>query len=398
MPDHNKTLRRQLHQLLNARLDEEELRTLCFYVDVEYDDLRSEGKANKARELIKYLENRDQIFELVETGRQLRSDISWPDIPKVIEETTPVIRPHETDSQQVSALQTYLDLMSKLLSEGLLTSNKGDEIRAVARAQTLVVLRVLDGKSKGELVRFLHESKLITRTEPVLSLAQANLCKADLHRAFLLNDNLEGVNLQEANLRQARLSWTDLRLSTLTEANLCGAILRGVDLTAAKLTGAKLIQASLRGAILDESDLRGADLTDADLSHVRLRRAKLQKTILFGAELNIATLFSANLSDADLRQAELVNASLIGARLDRADLTGVNLTGANLHRANLTDVNLHGANLTDANVTNEQLSKTKFSSITLPSGTQYFGLPSDLNKQPSISSTTKGKAKNGKRE
>lgn len=43
-----------LHELLVKYFDEEELRTLCFELEVDYDSLRGEGKANKARELVLY--------------------------------------------------------------------------------------------------------------------------------------------------------------------------------------------------------------------------------------------------------------------------------------------------------------------------------------------------------
>jgi predicted transcriptional regulator len=68
---------RKLLQVLDKCFDEGELRTLCFHLDVDYDSLPGEGKANKARELVAYLERRGRIPELVETGKQLRPDVSW---------------------------------------------------------------------------------------------------------------------------------------------------------------------------------------------------------------------------------------------------------------------------------------------------------------------------------
>jgi hypothetical protein len=70
---------RQLRQLLATRLDQGELRTLCFDLGIDYDDLPGEGKANKARELVAYLDNRGRIPELLRAGEQLRPDISWSD-------------------------------------------------------------------------------------------------------------------------------------------------------------------------------------------------------------------------------------------------------------------------------------------------------------------------------
>ena len=58
-------------------MSEEDLRDLCFYLDVDYDSLRGEGKPGKARELINLLRQRGRVQELVQCGRKLRSDMSW---------------------------------------------------------------------------------------------------------------------------------------------------------------------------------------------------------------------------------------------------------------------------------------------------------------------------------
>ena len=44
--------------------DLEELRTLCMDLDVDYDSLRGEGKAAKARELVLYLDRRGRLDAL----------------------------------------------------------------------------------------------------------------------------------------------------------------------------------------------------------------------------------------------------------------------------------------------------------------------------------------------
>jgi hypothetical protein len=71
--------RTKLCQLLSTHFDEEELRTLCFDLGIDYDDLRSEGKANKARELVAYLERRGRIPDLVAIGKRLRPHVNWED-------------------------------------------------------------------------------------------------------------------------------------------------------------------------------------------------------------------------------------------------------------------------------------------------------------------------------
>jgi serine/threonine protein kinase len=72
----------KLRQILTTRFDEGELRTLCFDLGIDYDDLPAEGRANTARELVYYLERHDRISELVTFGERLRPDISWTDAPE----------------------------------------------------------------------------------------------------------------------------------------------------------------------------------------------------------------------------------------------------------------------------------------------------------------------------
>ena len=69
--------RSRLRQLLAERFSEGELRTLCFDLGIEYDDLPGEGRADRARELVAYLERRDRISDLKEIGERMRPDVSW---------------------------------------------------------------------------------------------------------------------------------------------------------------------------------------------------------------------------------------------------------------------------------------------------------------------------------
>ena len=69
----------RLRQILALLFDEEDLRTLCFDLGVDYDNLPARGKAYKARELVKYLGRHNRISELLRIGKELRPDISWID-------------------------------------------------------------------------------------------------------------------------------------------------------------------------------------------------------------------------------------------------------------------------------------------------------------------------------
>jgi outer membrane protein assembly factor BamB/tetratricopeptide (TPR) repeat protein len=66
-----------LHRCLTEYFNEEELRDLCFRLDVDYDDLPGAGKAGKARELITYHERRRALPALIDMCRELRPKVDW---------------------------------------------------------------------------------------------------------------------------------------------------------------------------------------------------------------------------------------------------------------------------------------------------------------------------------
>lgn len=73
----------QLRQLLANRFSDGELRDLCFDLGVDYEGLPGAGKADKARELVAYMERRGQLTDLVRVGRHSRPDVPWPEIGAV---------------------------------------------------------------------------------------------------------------------------------------------------------------------------------------------------------------------------------------------------------------------------------------------------------------------------
>jgi len=153
---------------------------------------------------------------------------------------------------QGTALQAYYEQIGKLLTEYDLRNTQREEIRELARGQTLTVLQEVDGNGKGSLLTFLYGAGLIGTENPAVALRGANLIGANLIGANLIGANLIGANLIGANLQRANLF----------EANLFGAILQG----------AFLQHATLRGANLEVTYLQGANLQDANLEGAVLRR------------------------------------------------------------------------------------------------------------------------------
>ena len=193
------------------------------------------------------------------------------------------------DNQREAALQEYIDKMSELLlHEKLRESQPEDEVRKIARVRTLTVLPRLDGKRKGTVLQFLHESGLIDKDKCIIDLNGADLSKANLNYA-----NLNGANLNNTNLEEAEMFFANLNNADLNHANMTSAELSFVKLNLANLSFALLNNASLSHANLTGVDLSGAGLSDAYLEKVDLSKADLNGAYLSGANLDRANLSEA---------------------------------------------------------------------------------------------------------
>lgn len=69
--------RAALREKLIRHLSDSELRALCDDLDVDYESLPGSGKADKARELLAYLERRLRLGDLLSLLRSQRPEIEW---------------------------------------------------------------------------------------------------------------------------------------------------------------------------------------------------------------------------------------------------------------------------------------------------------------------------------
>ncbi len=170
------------------------------------------------------------------------------------------------------ALQSYYrDMRELILEKKLGTSTSRDEVRSIARARTLSVLRQLDVKRRGLLTLFLKESNLITLEVD----NEGNVIRVDeegkstasrdgklLSQAGIIS--MSGADLTSTDLKHLDLSYTSFWYTRLTNAQLEGADLRYANLSKANLEGA-----NLDGANLESASLEGADLNNASMHGTR---------------------------------------------------------------------------------------------------------------------------------
>lgn len=298
---------------------------------------RSENRQAREIEERRLIENRRIEEERLKEARAIEE--------KRLEETRAI----EHDRAQDATVKDYLDQMTELLlTRGLRTSLQSEEVRSVARARTLLVLRSIDRERKSTIVQFLYESGLIGyRGMKENVCAIIDIGGGSLERVSLRGALLDGASFEEVNLESANLSGAQLGGANLGEARLFQA----------HLSNAYLAEAQLIGTNLEEAHLYRVDFEDADLSRAYLIKANLSKACLLGANLRRTDLYEAQLNDANLTLSDLSEANLIGANLIRANLTGANLSWASLKwaclsGAHLKEAQLCGATCDYANLTN----------------------------------------------
>lgn len=70
-------LQNRLHKGLNKYFDVGEVKTLCFELGIDYEELVGETSRGKNRELVKYCARHQLLEELQAACRQARPKISW---------------------------------------------------------------------------------------------------------------------------------------------------------------------------------------------------------------------------------------------------------------------------------------------------------------------------------
>jgi uncharacterized protein YjbI with pentapeptide repeats len=238
-------------------------------------------------------------------------------------------------NKREQALQQYFDYMTHLLVEQDFSDEQQLEgASRIARARTMAVLEMLDGRQKGHLLRFLVEAQLIHQKQPFFSMRRADLRGLVLDPGSYNHCDLRGANLDGASLPWCNFNSAHMTGITMQNADLESADFSSSDLDYALLTKSDLYHACLRRAHLIKVDCRDANLQRADLSEAgirtaRMKGANLRAANLTKAYLRCADLSFANLTDADLTEADLTHANLYGANLRNAKLAGTDLTGSN---------------------------------------------------------------------
>ena len=174
----------RLHKLIDKHFNEQELRTLCFYLRVDYDTLPATGKSAKARELIQKCEREDELDKLLKECQGLYPKADWPSVflnddPASVQEgdhdvetITGMLLEIQENMNDLEQLRGTLAKIEKQRLESIirLSPTQRRVLDAVPETPTLVVdvidliqeeVSSLKGVRKKEMILRLHELRYL---------------------------------------------------------------------------------------------------------------------------------------------------------------------------------------------------------------------------------------------
>ncbi len=220
------------------------------------------------------------------------------------------------EARRDATLEAYFTKISDLILDRRLDQSKeGSAVRQVARTETLVTVRRLDGRRRGDVVRFLDEAGLLEPANPAHPERVGGGPRV----------NLEGANLQDVELVGFNAAGTSLSLSgtDLRGAKLDDSFLSKVDFSRADLTNASFKRATLASVNFEAANLTGASFRQTfvqdgtSFDYACVTRTRFVSTYFIGGKGDL-TKFRAKGLATNLNDA---------SGLDTVDFTGADLPG-----------------------------------------------------------------------
>ena len=90
--------RTDLRNKITASFNDDEIRSLCFDLGIEYENLVGETREAKARELVTYCERTGQVSQLANRCRELRPSVDWR-VPEHLPEPESLAAPTQEKNQ-----------------------------------------------------------------------------------------------------------------------------------------------------------------------------------------------------------------------------------------------------------------------------------------------------------
>ena len=102
IPDHESSFfggfRADLRHKVATYFNDDEIKSLCFDLGIEYENLAGETREAKARELVTYCERTSQVSQLANRCRELRPSVDWR-VPEHLPEPESLAAPTQEKNQ-----------------------------------------------------------------------------------------------------------------------------------------------------------------------------------------------------------------------------------------------------------------------------------------------------------
>lgn len=172
----------KLHKLIDKHFNEEELKTLCFYLTVDFETLPGLGKSAKARELVQKCERENELDKLLQECQGLRPKADWPSVfltkstqltlSQDIDTVTGMLLEIRNNMEDLDQLRAALDKIERQRLESIirLSGTQQQLLRAIPETPTPVVEMInlieeeipsLKGVRKKEMLLRFHELRYL---------------------------------------------------------------------------------------------------------------------------------------------------------------------------------------------------------------------------------------------
>ena len=155
-----------IHQLLNKNFNEEELKTLCLGLKVDYDNLPASGKENKARELVTYMDRTGRLAELQETVFNARPHLTGAGQPPATAHTPLPTTRWQLQPDDSDHLVRLLAALPDFRLDRTRLDFLDDVFAGSPRKQDILGLLDVSGTSRGAAVRLITRLTQFGQDEP----------------------------------------------------------------------------------------------------------------------------------------------------------------------------------------------------------------------------------------
>lgn len=328
---------KKLFNLFTTHLTDNDIATLCFYMEIQYDDLAGD---NRQRRLI-------ELIDLAQRQGDKAKVTLWHNFIEMY--------PNVINTTFDDGLETELDkqsLADRLSDKNRQKKEQGQKLSLDKQKQSIFSSRSLPEVdlsdsylSELDFSTFFMKSAVFNGAHLFeIKFKKTKLQNSSFIRTQLFNVDFEQANFANAKLMYAMLDEVDFSNSSFEKANFTGTHMTSPIFCHSEGIGSDfsncvLIKANFLGADLTSSDFSGANLKGASFKSATLRNVIFDKTDLTEVVFEEADLRGASFTNAKMPKAILLNAQISGNELSNIlDMAGAILPGGEISQDAKPDI------------------------------------------------------------